>query len=382
MEGCSVTVWSAVSSAMANATLAAVLAGFMITGIILVLGNTTVMKPEYVQALTLMFAAFVALGLDAFLFGIVTGESTQVTEGVTACRRAWTEAMSAAGLLGVGAVAIVVAFIVLFSAYFSDAKREGSIWEWEDSLGMLERFSGLIRGGVAVGVVAFLYVTARSYLLAIFNGHIPRLGTAFLYIYIIIAVPAVIAMAIATATKGSGNVISKFLRTDTKRQFIKALKFAIWSSISYTIISALMVAVTASISARFWNPAYPGIRVIFAVTVAWGSVISLVPLLFLLARTVPGLQRPLPDGDLKPGRPRGALKRIWRLIRTHEPSDVTNARDRLYDVQMPMSVPTLRGPLRGDPPAKPRYGWPSRGVGRDRALHMWHRVTSKAPCRR
>ncbi len=39
MEGCSVTVWSAVSSAMANATLAAVLAGFMITGIILVLGN-------------------------------------------------------------------------------------------------------------------------------------------------------------------------------------------------------------------------------------------------------------------------------------------------------------------------------------------------------
>jgi hypothetical protein len=326
MEGCSVTVWSAVSSATANATLAAVLAGFMITGIILVLGNTTVMKPEYVQALTLMFAAFVALGLDAFLFGIVTGESTQVTEGVTACRRAWTEAMLAAGLLGVGAVAIVVAFIVLFSAYFSDAKREGSIWEWEDSLGMLERFSGLIRGGVAVGVVAFLYVTARNYLLAIFNSHIPRPGAAFLYIYIIIAVPAVIAMAIATATKGSDNIISKFLRADTKRQFIKALKFAIWSSISYTILSALMVAVIASISASFWNPAYPGIRVIFAVTVAWGSVISLVPLLFLLARTVPGLQRPLPDGDQKPGRPHGALKRIWRLIRTHGPFEVTSAR--------------------------------------------------------
>ena len=48
----------------------------MINGIILVLGNTTVMRGEYVQALTLMFAAFVALGLDAFLFGIVTGEST------------------------------------------------------------------------------------------------------------------------------------------------------------------------------------------------------------------------------------------------------------------------------------------------------------------
>jgi hypothetical protein len=255
------------------------------------------MKPDYVQTLSLMFAAFVALGLDAFLFGIVTGESTMVVDGVSACRRAWTEAMFAAGLLGIGAVAIIVAFAVLFSAYFCDAEHKGSVWEWETSLRMLERFNGLIRGGVAVGVVAFLYLTARSYLLAVFNGYVPVIGTVFLYGYVIIGGSAILVMTAASAKPGSANPISKFLRADTKRQFIKALKFAIWSSISYTIFSALMAAAAASISARFWNPSYPGVRVIFAITVVWVSVFSLVPLLFLLFRTVPGLEHPLPDGD-------------------------------------------------------------------------------------
>lgn len=299
MGGCSVTVWSAVASATANATLAAVLAGFMINGIILVLGNTTVMRAEYVQALTLMFAAFVALGLDAFLFGIVTGESTKVIHGVTACRRAWTESMFAAGLLGIGAVAIVVSFIVLFSAYLPNAKHAGS--EWMPSLEMLDRLSSLIRGGVAVGVVAFLYLTARSYLQAVFTGHVPILGKLFLIGYVIIGGAAVVVMTVATALAGVDNDIAKFLRVDDKKQLTAALGFAIWASVIYTVLSALMTAAAASISARFWNPAYPGVRVIFAVTVAWVSVVSLVPLLFLLYRTVPGLTKPLPDGDPEPG---------------------------------------------------------------------------------
>lgn len=54
-------------------------------------------EPSCVQALSLLFAAFVVLGLDAYLFGLVTGDAGQLTR-----RRAWTEAMYAAGLLGVG----------------------------------------------------------------------------------------------------------------------------------------------------------------------------------------------------------------------------------------------------------------------------------------
>jgi hypothetical protein len=313
MGGCSVGVWSAVASASANATLAAVLAGFMINGIILLLGNTTVMKAEYVQTLALMFAAFVALGLDAFLFGIVTGENTNVLHGVT-CRRAWTEAMFAAGLLGIGAVAIVVAFVILFSAYFSDAEYKGSRWEWVASLEMLEVFSRLIRGGVAVGVIAFLYLTARSYLLAIFNDHVPVIGTVFLYGYVIVAAVVVLGMTAFSLKPGSDNPISKFLSVNTKREFIRWLRIAIWSAIIYTVISALLAAGAASISARFWNPAYPAVRVIFGITVAWASIVSLLPLLLLLIRTVPGLQHPLPDG---PENAPGLLDRLLRRPDRH-----------------------------------------------------------------
>jgi hypothetical protein len=74
---CSPTVWSAVSSALANATLAGVLAGFMLNGIVMLLGGKSVRSPGYVQAACLLFAAFVALGLDSYLFGLVTGDTSR-----------------------------------------------------------------------------------------------------------------------------------------------------------------------------------------------------------------------------------------------------------------------------------------------------------------
>jgi hypothetical protein len=69
--GCEVDGWSAVSSATANAALAGVLAGFMLNGVAVLLGRTE-KGPRFIQALTLLFAAFVALGLDAYLWGLVT----------------------------------------------------------------------------------------------------------------------------------------------------------------------------------------------------------------------------------------------------------------------------------------------------------------------
>jgi hypothetical protein len=129
---------------------------------------------------------------------------------------------------------------------------------------------------------------------------VPILGKLFLIGYVIIGGAAVVVMTVATAFAGVDNDIAKFLRVDTRKQLTAALSFAIWASVIYTVLSALMTAAAASISARLWNPAYPGMRVIFAVTVAWVSVVSLVPLLFLLYRTVPGLTKPLPDGQPEP----------------------------------------------------------------------------------
>ena len=111
---CASTGWSAVSSALANATLAGLLAGFMLNGIVVLLSR----QPEpgqrvgYFQSASLLFAAFVTLGLDSFLFGLITGDTATV-----ACRRAWTEAMFAAGLLGVGTVAVVVSIVFLLGVF-------------------------------------------------------------------------------------------------------------------------------------------------------------------------------------------------------------------------------------------------------------------------
>jgi hypothetical protein len=94
----------------------------MINGIVLVLGKKPEeIKPGYVQGASLLFVAFFALGLDAFLFGLVTGDS--------ACRRAWTEAMFAAGLLGIGTAAIIGGFIYLFTFYFHDVPQTKDL-EW------------------------------------------------------------------------------------------------------------------------------------------------------------------------------------------------------------------------------------------------------------
>ena len=109
--GCPTTPWSAVASAQANAALAGVLAGFMFGGIVLLLGQRSTSRR--LQAMSLMLAAFVVLGLDAYLFGLVTGETAAL------CRRQWTEAMIAAGLLGVGVVAIVCGLGLLLNSYIS-----------------------------------------------------------------------------------------------------------------------------------------------------------------------------------------------------------------------------------------------------------------------
>jgi hypothetical protein len=304
--GCSLTGWSAVASASANTTLAAVLAGFMINGIILLLSRKpTQMSPRYVQALSLLFAAFVILGLDAFLFGLVTGDSTAIIGKVSACRRAWTEAMFAAGLLAIGAVAIVVGFVLLFDAYFSDLWKGKYESEWGTSLRMLETLCNAIRVGVAIATIDLLYLSVKSYLLAVFNGHVPILATVFIHLYLYGGIFAIVVVTFLALVRPKPSArykilykISKWwLTSDNTPHFVTTLKIAIYSSVGYTLISVLAAAGSASWTARDWNPAYPLVRLVIAATVVWVSIVSLVPILLLLARTSPDFAKEHPTDD-------------------------------------------------------------------------------------
>jgi hypothetical protein len=275
---CSPAGWSAVSSASANAVLAAVLAGFMINGMVLVLGRKPEeMKPEYVRALSLMFAAFVVLGLDAYLFGFVTGDN----HNVGACRRVWTEAMFAAGLLAIGAVAIVVGFVMLFDAYLGGGKdgQDPNAQARNKSLHLLMNLCNLLRRVVAFVVVGLLWIATRSYLFALFNGHIPALGNIFLWVYlagILLALVLVIVEAIRRKIFGIGP--------DSP---VKAFEIAIYSSVFYSAISVGLAGYAASQPIRYWGPTSPLTRVMICVAVVWVLVVSLVPLWFQIVSTVP-----------------------------------------------------------------------------------------------
>jgi hypothetical protein len=287
---CSVTGWSAVASALANATLAAVLAGFMLNGIILLLGNRAMASAAgYVQALSLLFAAFVALGLDAYLFGLVTGDSTRVIGAVSACRRTWTEAMFAAGLLGIGTGAIIVGFVFLFAVYFEDARRgKRGEDDFTRSLDMLETLCNFLRAGVTLVVVAILYMTARSYLLALFGGEVPIWGKIFIYAYLVIGlvVAGVFIISAAVAHSINDSWISRLLRVK-KEKLITALKRAIFTSIGYAILTVIFATFVASTSAHFWNSSHLAVKAVALLTVIWISMVSLLPLVLLTGRTVP-----------------------------------------------------------------------------------------------
>jgi hypothetical protein len=296
---CSVTGWSAVASATANATLAAVLAGFMLNGIVLLLSTgTTARQAGYVQALSLLFTAFVALGLDAYLFGMVTGDTTKiirsVTPAVTACRRTWTEAMLAAGLLGIGTVAIIAGFVFLFAVYFRSHPhvRDDPKSTLSSSLDLLVLVCSAVRAGVALVVVAVLYMTSRDYLLALFGGVVPGWAKLFVFGYLPVglAVLGLFAAVIFGPLLPSARALDRLTRrfqTRDEQHAVSVLKFATLYSLAYSVLTVIAAVGVASSSAHLWHPDYGGVRAVAAIVVVWVLVVPMIPLLLLTGIVVP-----------------------------------------------------------------------------------------------
>jgi hypothetical protein len=324
---CASTGWSAVTSAVANATLAGLLAGFMLNGIVVLLSR----QPEpgqrvgYFQSASLLFAAFVALGLDSFLFGLITGDQTKV-----ACRRAWTEAMFAAGLLGVGTVAVVVSIVFLLGVFFDPAVRqarsreeaaEGSgrksseddaehaIRKSNDLLAMLCSY---LRPGVAFLVVGLLVMTSASYLFAFFRAHAPTwtyivVWTIWVIDYLVIGLFCLVYVwyvwvrrenlmrpeskdgpekeqfvnyrVVGPFINETLNAVLKVLRPGG---VVRALRWAILLSVAYTVVSVGCAVAFVSIPVHDWNSSPWYIEVIVVFTIIWVLSVSLIPMAALL----------------------------------------------------------------------------------------------------
>lgn len=291
--GCPTAPWSAVTSAQANAALAGVLAGFMFGGIVLLLGQRP--TPRRLQAMSLMLAAFVVLGLDAYLFGLVTGETAAL------CRRQWTEAMIAAGLLGVGVVAIMCALGLLLNSYIGPEERTpaaapGAQAEpaGEPDLAGLDEPAELLRlltrglmYGVVLLVVFLLTVTAEDYLNAVFSFHPPRWLADLVYGYALL--PAA-GLAVTYRAKhpardpgrgraGAGSQPGRAAITG------RLLTVATITAAAYAVLGTILASLAASFPAGDWNP----MRTWVAAGITAVSLLAPVPIFVAMASAVPSM---------------------------------------------------------------------------------------------
>jgi MFS family permease len=289
---CTDAGWSAVTSATANATLAGVLAGFMLNGIIVLLSRQ-IREFAKVRALGLLFTAFVALALDSYLFGLVTGEST--------CRRAWTEAMLAAGLLGMGAVAIIAGFGLLVAEYVPSRGNN-------ESTQMLRTLFNVLRGGVALVVLTVLFMTSWNYLYAIFGDKVPAILKHLLLYYLGISAVAIVVIVVNATMSGRLqrmrlqpqrwiSIPGKALWNTSARlagegDLSPQVKRAIYWSFGYTVLSVIAASILARTSPHPWDSLYLWVKVISFLTIGWVLIVSLFPLFYLLVRCSP----PFSDG--------------------------------------------------------------------------------------
>jgi hypothetical protein len=296
--GCEVDGWSAVSSATANAALAGILAGFMLNGVAVLLGRTE-KGPRFIQALTLLFAAFVALSLDAYLWGLVTGEGRAAP-----CGRGWTEAMFAAGPLAIGAVAIIAGFTLLFDIYVKSEKSQDK--PTSESIRLLGNLLNALRGGVTIVALTLLYMTSRNYIYAVLGAGVSSWAKNFLIAYLVIAILSTIAIVGwgFIRSRQANDRLQRQSQADAKqekkpeevsdeaeRESFRRLKYAMYFSVAYSVGSVIFASIAASSSARHWNPAHFEVRIIVLLATVWVLVVSLIPIGFLI-RTVPSFEPP------------------------------------------------------------------------------------------
>jgi hypothetical protein len=292
---CANVGWSAVTSAGANATLAGVLAGFMLNGIVVLLSQK-ISEFAKVRALGLLFTAFVALSLDSYLFGLVTGDSS--------CRQAWSEAMLAAGLLGMGAVAIIAGFGLLVAEY---VPAKGNT----DSVRMLKTLFNFLRGGVAFVVLTVLFMTSWNYLYAVLGNGIPKYAKHLLIAYLVVGGAAIFIVFVNAVFSDQlarvrvlpqrwQNQVMKWAQTISgwlagSGDLSPQVRRAIYWSFGYTVASVIGASIYARTSPRPWDNAVLWVRVASVATVAWVLLFSLVPLFYLLVRCSPPFRED--DGD-------------------------------------------------------------------------------------
>lgn len=271
-NGCAIHGWSPIASASADSQLAGVLAGFVFTGIILLFGRR---GPKNTQALGLFCSAFVALGLDSHLFGVISGGMQDPF-----CVRVWSEGMTAAGLLAVGAMAVITGLSWLLASHV-EATTEG-----EDSKPSqpsrainLDWMVRVIAYGVGVTVTLLLASTTYDYLSIVYTARIP--GFLAWSVTLSPISVATISVGIALLTRRISD--NRGLNRSNIANI--GLRVAAYGILSYVVAGPIFAGVISELTAGVWRHPSP-----FVVGAALSAGLVLPALLMVaLVQAVPCL---------------------------------------------------------------------------------------------
>ena len=126
-----------------------------------------------VQTISLFTAAFIILGLNSFIWGVVAGSRALTELGVAGGvgpselrSRVWSQAIIAVGMLSLGAIAMVCNITSLFlwqqSAILSESDRR-----------YLRAFLIIVTAAAVLGVIAFVGSDSLNFLQVVYDGHVP-----------------------------------------------------------------------------------------------------------------------------------------------------------------------------------------------------------------
>jgi hypothetical protein len=264
-------LWSPVVAAGPQSALSGVLAGFVFTGIVVVLSTSpdpNSQPHERAQyrryALQLLASAFIIFALDSYF--------TPITAGELACNRAKAETVLTGGTLGTGALMLLAGLGWLLVTYseevgeIRDILRAMILGIWFVIIVMLAI------SGQAVGQ-ALLYKRNQDYV-----DTIP-----YLLALLVAATIAIRARRSMVLAKGEPDVYAKFLTGSVKNAALIALIGA--------IVSATLTGVAAGFSGTWWitPPSWavylivllailvPGIVIIVGVPATIGAVNQRLP---------------------------------------------------------------------------------------------------------
>lgn len=277
-EGCPSYGWSIVSSASANSALAAVLAGFVFSGITILFGRV---GARGANAWALFISAFVVLAFDSYMFAMVSG-SDQSDQ----CVRVWSEGMAASGLLAVGGAAVMTGIGWLVHNHADSSQPSDAALSAGANGFDVAQLARVMARGVVIAVALLLTRATRDY----YNIAIP--GIAGWVEWMTLAVPLIIGGLVVwlavwprVQPHRSGSTASATTTPPPPASHAGSFRYACYAVLAYGLIAPIFAGTLSYVPPSMMTPGDS--TAVVVATTGIGLVIPGVLLVLLVLAAAP-----------------------------------------------------------------------------------------------